>query len=223
MSIFLLNSYVYEVADTPVDQVANAQAMSFNGTDQYVNISKDLNSTFQGAFSYSVWVKFNSLNATYDSFLSAGFPFQCYILNGTVKMWLSNSNSASSEDIPASSVLTANSWHHIVFTRSGNGVGNTNKIYINKQLDITDSSDTTVTLSTSNLTIGSWENPSGVGNYYFNGQLDEVALFNTELSPEKITQIYDATAVVGGVPQTANLFTGGLDSSLVYWNRMGDS
>ena len=40
---------------------------------------------------------------------------------------------------------------------------------------------------------------------------------------EKITQIYDATAVVDGVPQTANLFTGGLSSSLVYWNRMGDS
>jgi len=53
--------------------------------------------------------------------------------------------------------------------------------------------------------------------------IDEVAIFNTALSAEKITQIYDATAVVGGVPQTANLFTGGLDSSLVYWNRMGDS
>ena len=55
------------------------------------------------------------------------------------------------------------------------------------------------------------------------GSMDEVAIFNTALSDEKITQIYDATAVVGGVPQTANLFTGGLSSSLVYWNRMGDS
>jgi hypothetical protein len=60
----------------------------------------------------------------------------------------------------------------------------------------------------------------------FNGTdqyIDEVAIFNTALSASKIQQIYDATAVVGGVPQTANLFTGGLDSSLVYWNRMGDS
>ncbi len=50
-----------------------------------------------------------------------------------------------------------------------------------------------------------------------------LAIFNKALSDSKIQQIYDATAVVGGVPQTANLFTGGLDSSLVYWNRMGDS
>jgi len=34
MSIFLLNSYVYEVADTPVEQIANAEAMDINGVDQ---------------------------------------------------------------------------------------------------------------------------------------------------------------------------------------------
>ena len=69
-------------------------------------------------------------------------------------------------------------------------------------------------------------NDTGINSLYsmdFNGELDEVAIFNTALSASKIQQIYDATAVVDGVPQTANLFTGGLSSSLVYWNRMGDS
>jgi hypothetical protein len=61
------------------------------------------------------------------------------------------------------------------------------------------------------------------GGAAHNGSIDEVAIFNTALSADKIQQIYNATAVVGGVPQTANLFTGGLDTSLVYWNRMGDS
>ena len=57
----------------------------------------------------------------------------------------------------------------------------------------------------------------------FDGKLDEVAIFNRALSGPKIKQIYDATAVVSGEVKTANLFTGGLDTSLVYWNRMGDS
>ena len=31
-------SFIVGVPDIPVDQIANAQAMSFNGTDQYVGI-----------------------------------------------------------------------------------------------------------------------------------------------------------------------------------------
>ena len=79
-------------------------------------------------------------------------------------------------------------------------------------------SSTTLLTSTNDLLLGFA--PAGA---YFNGQIDEVAIFNKALSANKIQQIYDATAVVDGVPQTANLFTGGLDTSLVYWNRMGDS
>ena len=64
---------------------------------------------------------------------------------------------------------------------------------------------------------------NGSNGFFVDGDIDEVAVFNTALSASKIQQIYNATAVVGGVPQTANLFKGGLDTSLVYWNRMGDS
>ena len=216
-------SFIAAAADIPVDRIANAEAMSFNGTDQYVRVGKNLNSVFQGAFSYSVWLKFPTVSSSYRTFLSSGFPFQCYVHNATVKMWISNSKFTSSESIPASSTITANTWHHIAFTRSGNGTGNTNKIYINGSLDVTDLSDTLIPFSTVNLNIGAVENLSGTVSLFYSGNIDEVAIFNTELSADKIQQIYDATAVVGGVPQTANLFTGGLDSSLVYWNRMGDS
>ena len=211
-------------AGTAIAAIDNNNTMTFDGVSSYISIGKELNSTFQNAFSYSVWVKFNSVNTTYDSFLSAGFPFQSYIYNGTVKMWLSSSNSTSTESIPASSALTANIWHHIVFTRSGSGVGNTNKIYINGQLDVTDISDTTVALSTSNLTIGALENPSGAASLYFDGNIDEVAIWNTALSSCDAKGIYDATTTVSGQPKTANL----LDANTtipapVYWNRMGDS
>ena len=49
-----------------------------------------------------------------------------------------------------------------------------------------------------------------------NGEIDEVAIFNTALSASKIQQIYDATAVVDGEVKTANLFTGGLDRHHLY-------
>ena len=60
-----------------------------------------------------------------------------------------------------------------------------------------------------------------VGQYYFNGKIDEVAVFNKALSLSEVGLIYDATNDNPG--KTGDLFTGGLASSLVYWNRMGDS
>ncbi len=59
---------------------------------------------------------------------------------------------------------------------------------------------------------------------YFNGELDEIAVFNSKLSSCDIKGIYDATTTISGQPKTANL----LDANTtipapVYWNRMGDS
>ena len=58
MSIFLLNSYVYEVVDVPVEQIANAEAMSFNGTDQYIDSGSSSNFQFQASdsFTLSAWI-----------------------------------------------------------------------------------------------------------------------------------------------------------------------
>ena len=206
-----------EVQMSMLITVDNNYSMEFDGVGSYMSIGKELNSTFQNAFSYSAWVKFDSVNTTYDLFLGAGYPFQSYIHNGTVKMWLSSSNSTSTESIPASSALTANTWHHIAFTRSGDGVGNTNKIYINGQLDVTDISDTTVALSTSNLTIGAFENPSGAASLYFDGNIDEVSIFNRELTAAQVKLIYDANSANKSIKLSS--LPGGAP---VAWYRMGD-
>ena len=52
MSIFLINPYIYQVTDTPVEQIANAEAMSFNRTDTYVAIN---NNTILNSISDSVF------------------------------------------------------------------------------------------------------------------------------------------------------------------------
>ena len=229
MSIFLLNSYVYEVADIPVERIANAEAMSFNGTDQYINVGDSDNFSFGDSstdlpFSVSAWIymndatnfrilnKYNAPNYEYQFDVGGSSNLRFFIFDG------------SNYRARTGSTLSTNQWYHVVATY--NGVGGTNaqdgiKIYVDG-VEITGTTDsngsyTAMNNTTAPVYIGR------IGSSYANGKLDEVAIFNTALSSEKITQIYNATAVVGGVPQTANLFTGGLDSSLVYWNRMGDS
>ena len=95
-------------------------------------------------------------------------------------------------------------------------------MYINGQLQTaTTSYSTPLLTATNDLMIGAQYDTDN--QYQWVGKIDEVAIFNKALSGPKIKQIYDATAVVSAEVKTANLFTGGLDTSLVYWNRMGDS
>jgi len=208
-------SFIAPVADIPVEQIANAEAMSFNGTDQYVesSYSSILN---QSVYSFSFWIN-NDINT--------GTVVQGIITcDSATRGWLVFQRGANLE-IDQAGVHgvdsvgffnSTNKWIHVGITFDGTNTS----VFRNGVLFNTYTSGGVLQSNNNNLIIG---NNTFASGRYFNGKLDEVAIFNTALSAEKITQIYDATAVVGGVPQTANLFTGGLSSSLVYWNRMGDS
>tara|TARA_R110002020_G_scaffold475232_1_gene709176 strand:- start:710 stop:1336 length:627 start_codon:yes stop_codon:yes gene_type:complete len=202
-------SFIAAAADIPVEQIANAEAMSFNGVDSYVAFPATPNT---GDISISFWVKYSTGN---NAFVASGDGIFAYIRFhahfGELSFNFANVNYDLTTDIKDGN------WHHVVVTYDQ--PASTVKGYTDGSLSATHTGKS-AGFNNNMQTIGAWKTGS---TGYFNGEIDEFAVFNTALSPEKITQIYDATAVVGGVPQTANLFTGGLDSSLVYWNRMGDS
>lgn len=207
-------SFIAPVADIPVDRIANAEAMSFNGTDQYLSAGSDSSLAISGDFTISLWVN-QATTTAFSYLLDKGGAGSSINYRGGVNS--SNQIYFQINGNPLTSTGTINNgiWSHIVLVKSGTSMN----IYIDNNAETPATAPATAYTGTENLEIG---RQTGNANY-FNGKLDEVAIFNTALSAGKIQQIYDATAVVGGVPQTANLFTGGLDSSLVYWNRMGDS
>ena len=220
------------VPDVPVDQIANAEAMSFNGTDAYIDAGDSDNFTFgNGAtdspFSISAWVnmddatKFRIVNK-----YNVNNPKEWLFAVGgddTLRLNLYDNSNQHYIGRKSTSTLTSyqGQWIHLACTYDGSSSVNGIKLYLNGsrlgETDNTSGGYVAMENTTQPVLIG-WQ-----GNDYANGKIDEVAIFNKALSANKIQQIYDATAVVGGVPQTANLFTGGLDTSLVYWNRMGDS
>ena len=213
-------SFIAAAVDIPVEQIANEKAMPFNGTDQYIQATSSI-VTGNNSRSFSLWYKTSSSAAQIP--FSIGGPTDttsnsqfAYCLNryssNTQAAIFGKSNDTSAFTVPNTS---DGNWHHLVVTYDQSNL----KVYIDGNLEATPSLPSSNYATSSGLTIGSWSD----NNRYFDGSIDEVAVFNTALSADKIQQIYDATAVVNGVPQTANLFTGGLDSSLVYWNRMGDS
>jgi len=212
--------------DVPVEQIANAEAMSFNGTDAYIDAG-DFSSIIGEKVSISMWFKTTSTFSSNEDLLSFGTQIpsvavatqRVFFTSGSGGVLVASINNGVGGFATTSySGLNDGNWHHLVCIWEGGTVTNGIKIYV-------DGSLASQVNSTQSLT-SAVQFVIGENLYYdtnFNGSIDEVAIFNTALSPEKITQIYDATALVDGIPQTANLFTGGLDSSLVYWNRMGDS
>jgi hypothetical protein len=208
-------SFIAPAVDIPVEQIANAEAMSFNGTDQYITFPNLTLSSNE--YTISLWI-YSDPGTNVGYFLTngntagastVGFKIDNGTNIGRLEYW-DGSNNKVFGTIPSPA-----SWNHVVFI--ANVSGGTITSYINGSLDTT---ATSVTVQTMYNLIGAY---TPTGSNKFIGKIDEVAVFNKALSADKIQQIYDATAIVGGVSQTANLFTGGLSSSLVYWNRMGDS
>ena len=212
-------SITINVVAVSVDLIANNYAMSFNGTDQYVSADTTLSGLgISTAFSVSTWFNSSDLGL-YDTIISAptgaaawdsGFGLQ--IVNSKLRFWINKWNSAGTPGSHVDSVtLSSNTWYHAVGTFDSNtGI----KLYINAG---TPSSNTQTILD-------GLSNPINIGVsislYYFKGSIDEVAIWSRALESAEIQRIYNATANNPG--KTANLFTGGLNNSLVYWNRMGD-
>ena len=217
------------VPDIPVDRIANTEAMSFNGIDSCVLV--DNPPSLPGNATISLWTYFNNtpthggILGSKNFYISAN-SFVLYNSSGDVKVLVGRGAGAAFYQgtwTPSKALL--NNWNHICIVIDT--TAQTAQPYFNGV-----SMGSPLNIGTSNISgISTGMNISGYstnGQYpptlrIMNGKIDEVAVFNTALSASKIQEIYDATAVVNGVSQTANLFTGGLSSSLVYWNRMGDS
>jgi len=201
MSIFLINPYIYQVTDTPVGQIANAEAMSFNGTDQYVAFP-DINLT--GEFTLSFWM--NPVSLDYKVVIGDDISNDWFRINSSTEVDLDLSNNKTTW---ASGVtFTTGEWQHVVLRRDSSNVCT---IFRNGTHYTNNSPTKPGTFGPLNK-IGQKANTN-----YFNGKLDEVAIWNTALTSTQIQSIYDATST--NLTKDLTTVSG---SNLKYWNRMGD-
>ena len=185
--------------------------MSFNGTDAYIELSNEINYGTTNTLSF--WVK-SSNTGTIDVFganTNGGYLLKA--LNASNTISYRTSSGARTFDLSAlsSNPMKDGNWHHIVFTRNSS---NLIQLYV-------DGSPVGSTQSLTGNTLFEVIGANYAKSIFFDGSIDEVAVFNKALSLSEVELIYNATNDNPG--KTGDLFTGGLDTSLVYWNRMGDS
>ena len=204
-------------ASTPYE---NLKSIDLDGVDDYVTMGTG-NLAFNRTtpFSVSCWIKMHQ--AEISMYMGKGDNGGDYF--GWV-MWTNISGSKntlncrlrknSSHEVMflSTNTFNLNQWYHVVMTYDGSGANTGLKLYVD---GVNQAGTRSGTLGADinyfpdrPFNIGSRNN----GNLPFNGNIDEVGIFDAELSASDVTDIYNS-----GTPASLSSY-----SSLTNWWRCGD-
>ena len=162
-------------------------ALAFDGTNDYVAATINLPT---GDFTYSAWVKFNTVSRK-ESIFSVGGDNELIIIkntDGKLAVWI-----GGSERIVESSATDTN-WHHIALTRSGvNATLYRDGVSIGSSTSVGSGS---LSLGSCDLLIASDSDVGCIGSLddYFDGQIDELRIWNdvrtvSEISTNMVSEL----------------------------------
>ena len=152
------------------------KALKFNGTDSRVTFNSHI---VENVFTISLW--FNAKN------LPPGSSDAYYMSQSSVNRNLGTrfGDTYSWTSLGAGPAIQTDTWYHIIYTYDGTNGSE----YLNGNLVV---GPLPFTLGVSgNLTFGSYDQWSG----FFDGSLDDVAIFNRVLTPDEITALYNGTSI----------------------------
>jgi hypothetical protein len=182
------------------------KGLSFDGVDDYTQVSYSSELNLTEAVSVSAWFKADDFSTTGG--VAIGYlvgKAHNYILGfdtSSHATFLAYPSSGSPLYIEAKTgVLSAETWYHVI----GVFDGVNNKIYLNGELKDSVNIGEKLDSSTDNILIGGL--PNDTRN--FDGQMDEIKVYNYALSEDEIKKDYNqGKTLVMGSPKTASGATG---------------
>jgi hypothetical protein len=178
----------------------STKSLSFDGVDDYVEVADADSLSFGNGttdlpFSISAWVKLGSTStmgivSKYGA-SSSTREWLFYTSAGKPRILLIDKSNSTNAFAEGNTALSTNTFYHITCTYDGRG-GSTAyqglNIYVDGVLQ-------SLTVSgTSYTAMHNTSQPVEIGKYQtqnFNGNIDEVSIFNSELSASDITTIYN--------------------------------
>ena len=221
------NDGVVHGATLCADKVANASsAYDFSGADSYIEIAS---SPIQSQGSLIAWVFPRSAAAVNNNWgYSASLIDQNIDAqnNSGVALYYHNSihgvyaqvgwSGNNNNFINANPIqpLSLAEWQQVVFTF----VQNSCSLYLNGELIATRTDMNAPSMSTANLYFGRapW------GGNQFNGQLDDIAIYNRALTPAEVTALFTATATNTGGGTTSTTAPPGIPYQAEVRNDSGE-
>lgn len=175
----------------------NTKSVDFDGVDDHITMGNVLDFSKTDSFSFSCWIKRDALGSEQVILgkIDNASPYKGYelaLLSGnTYRVMFRHSNPSYQRFIRnSSSTIADTNWHHIAFTYDGSASPTGINLYLDGSLD---NGSTTGTIS-SDMTnsfpfcISSRNQATA----FYSGLVDEVGVFNSELSASDITAIYNS-------------------------------
>ena len=166
-------------------------ALTFNGSSQYVNIPSSAANTTLGALSISAWIKLSTTandRVIVSKWGSNNFAFNLLVTSGKLELYISPDSVSSSYHVTGGTTLSTGVWYYVtaIFTPSTRM-----EVFVNNVSDGVKTSGVPASMyaSTAPLSIG-WDSPNGVSTEYFSGSMDDVRIYNRVLTAGEISGLY---------------------------------
>ena len=193
---------------------SNTKSIALDGVDDFVDVNNSSSLQITGALSLSFWI-YGETNAQHTGVITKTPNTSSLVSNTMYHIQFQNSNQlrfavtgfdlkSGTETTGTIPSVSVGSWQHFVMTWNGT---NTMIVYKDGTQVCTKVQSATISSNTDAVYLG---RRNGFGRLL--GKLDEVAIFNTELSSSNVTSIYNS----GAPNDLASL-------SPVSWWRCGDN
>jgi hypothetical protein len=156
-------------------------AVSFDGTNDYVSVPDSASlDRGNGPLSIEAWVKRSVAGANHTIVDKGTNAYKLFIGSDNL---LTLRKAGSNNIVKSTTTITDTNWHHVVVTKTGA----TSKVYI-------DGADVTGTVT--DQTLANTASPLGIGSIsggtteWFNGSLDEVAVYGVVLTADQVREHY---------------------------------
>ena len=165
------------------------RALSFDGVDDFVEISNNPFSGVTNAITVAAWIRPTANMTSYARIASSGPYWESWHFTSSPSgsndliVWMGNAVRAQT----APNVIQLNQWQHVAFTYNKDAGGTDEvKIYINGVVAATGDYSTAISATAGRMWIGSAGNPA---SNLFTGQMDEVRAYNRALTAAEIQQL----------------------------------
>ena len=214
MSNVIINPYNFGIP------FPNTYSLDFDSVDDFVSMGDVLDFDYTDAFTFSAWIKYThevASNAIVCKMETSGDyrGYEFFVTSDHKLRILFYHTGSNRLDQRGGTILTTDTWYHVAVTYSGGGAFTDIEIYLNG------AAETLTKLGNNNIT-GTSVNaiPFQIGARnsvwdFFNGNIDEVSVWNTALSSSDISTLYNS-----GTPNNLNT---ALATTPVAWYRCGDS
>lgn len=205
------NTYNAGPFNITYDEGCFDQAAVFNGSSSYLDTALDLDTLTN--YTISMWIKVDASpgsNMMFAGTINSSAKTGIYLsinTNNTIRFYERNS-STTVTSLESTDTINIGAWNHIVAVRDGG----TNYIYINNG---TPASLSNNSISHSvNLTIG---RAGAYTTSYFDGEIDQVRLFNTGISASNVATLARGIATsYSGAESNITYGTGAFGKAAVF-------